>query len=50
MLELRPDTLIFRLLSILLVECDNIDNRLRVLFLFSLCDTAVIEHALPFWR
>jgi hypothetical protein len=49
MVKLLPHSLILCLLGIILVKGDNVDDRLRILFLFFLSDTAVIEHSLPFF-
>jgi hypothetical protein len=46
--HLVPDRIFLALLSIVLVEVDNVHDSLRVLLLLFLCDAILLQHALPF--
>lgn len=50
MIEFLPNSLIICLCCVVLVECDDIDNCLWVLFLLLLRDSAIIQQPLPFFR
>lgn len=51
MIEFLPYSFIGSLFGVVLVEIDNVDYGLRMLFLLLLGDAAIVQHTLPFfWK